>query len=87
MDLIILNEILKTIDVTKIASDEAFVKLMLNIHKLLNEAIGLIIEERPELAFRLYICAASQVNEILGEREKFADTISSYVNKATRRKI
>ena len=82
MDLVILNEILKTIDVTKISSDEAFVKLMLNIHKLLNEAIGLIIEEKPELAFRLYICAASQVNEILVEREKFADTISSYVYKA-----
>ena len=82
MDVILLNEILKTLDVSKIASDEVFVKLMLNIHKLLNEAIGLIASERPELALKFYICAASQVNEILVEREKFSETCSSYVYKA-----
>ena len=78
----ILNEIINSLDISKISSDEIFFKLILNIYKLLNEAIGLIAQEKPDLAFKLYICSASQVNEILIEREKFAESCSSFVHNA-----
>ena len=78
----ILNEIINSLDISKISSDEIFYKLILNIYKLLNEAIGLIAQEKPDLAFKLYICSASQVNEILIEREKFAEPCSSFVQSA-----
>ena len=77
-----LNEIINSLDIGKIASDDIFYKLMLNIYKLLNETIGLIAQERPELAFKLYICSASQVNEILIERDKFCESCSSFVYSA-----
>ena len=77
-----LYEIMGSLDISKISSDEIFYKLMLNIYKLLNEAIGLIAQERPELAFKLYICSASQVNEILIEREKFTEPCSSFIHTA-----
>ena len=78
----ILNEIINSLDISKISSDEIFYKLILNIYKLLNEAIGLIAQEKPDLAFKLYICSASQVNEILIEREKFAESCSSFIHNA-----
>ena len=52
----ILNEIINSLDISKISSDEIFYKLILNIYKLLNEAIGLIAQEKPDLACKLYIC-------------------------------
>ena len=77
-----LNSIINSLDISKISSDEIFYKLMLNIYKLLNEAIGLIAQETPELAFKLYITAASQVNEILIEREQLAESCSSFILSA-----
>ena len=78
----ILNEILNSLDIDKITSDEIFYKLMLNIYKLLNEAICLIAQEKPELACKFYICSANQVNEILIERDKFSDSCSTFINNA-----
>ena len=77
-----LNSIINSLDISKISSDEIFYKLMLNIYKLLNEAIGLIAQETPELAFKLYITAASQVNEILIERDQLAESCSSFILSA-----
>ena len=77
-----LNNIINSLDISKITNDEIFYKLMLNIYKLLSETIGLIAQEKPELAFKLYICAASQVNEILIERDKLAESCSSFIHNA-----
>jgi hypothetical protein len=77
-----LNEIINSLDINKISSDDIFHKLMLNIYKLLNEAIGLIAQEKPELAFKFYICSASQVNEILIERDKFSESCSTFIYNA-----
>ena len=77
-----LDEIVKSLDIIKISNDEIFYKLMLNIYKLLNEAIGLLTQEQPDLALKLYICSASQVNEILVERDKFGESCSSFVHNA-----
>ena len=78
----ILNDIIKSLDISKVSSDEIFYKLMLNIYKLLNEVIGLIVQEKPELAFKLYICSACQVNEILIERDKFSESCLNFIYNA-----
>ena len=43
---------------------------MLEIYKLLNEIISLIKENWPEVALKLYLVSASQVNSILSEKKK-----------------
>ena len=77
-----LKSIIKTIDITKITSDDIFYKLMTNIFKLLNEAIGLISQENIDIGFKLYIYCASLVNEITIEKEKFSEACLSFTNKA-----
>ena len=76
------DEIVYAFDLNNLSSDELFVKLMLNVYKLLNEAIGLIAQENQELAFKLYIYAASQVNEVFIERDKFSDNCSFFIRNA-----
>jgi vacuolar protein sorting-associated protein 35 len=77
-----LNNLVNYMDLGKISDDEAFCKLMLNIYKLLNETITLVAQEIPELALKLYSSAATQVNEILVEPEKFSDICLNYLNCA-----
>ena len=55
---------------------------MINIFKLLNEAIGLISQENIDIGFKLYIYCASLVNEITIEKEKFSEACLSFINKA-----
>mgnify|MGYP002624545764 CR=1 FL=1 len=77
-----LNNLVNYMDLGKISNDETFTKLMLNVYKLLNEAITLVAQEIPELALKLYSSAATQVNEILVEQEKFSDICLNYINSA-----
>ena len=77
-----LLEIVNSLKINKIENDEIFYKLMTNIYKLLNEAIGLIAQERPEFAFKLYITSATQVNEILIDREKFSENCLLFISSA-----
>ena len=77
-----LNNLVNFMDLGKISNDEAFSKLMLNVYKLLNETITLVAQEIPELALKLYSSAATQVNEILVEPEKFSDICLNYLNCA-----
>ena len=78
----ILNKLKNLLDLSKITSDEIFYKLMINIYKLLNEAIGLIVLTCPEIAFKLYVLSASQANEILIEKEKFSESCAAFINNA-----
>ena len=55
---------------------------MLNIYKLLNEIITLIEETNPELAFKLYLLSASQVNSIQSVKNKFQEAWLSFMNSA-----
>lgn len=77
-----LNSLTNYMDLGRISNDEDFCKLMLNIYKLLNEAIILVAQEIPELALKLYSSAATQVNDILIEPEKFSDICLNYLNSA-----
>jgi len=77
-----LKNLVNYMELGKISNDEDFIKLMLNIYKLLNEAIILVAQEIPELALKLYSSAATQVNEIFVEPEKFIDICLNYLNSA-----
>ena len=77
-----LNQIVNSLNISKITDNEFFYKLMLNNYKLLNEAINLIAQENNEIAYKLYIYGASLVNEIIIEKEKFSESCLSFINKA-----
>ena len=55
---------------------------MLEIYKLLNEIITLIKENWPEVALKLYLVSASQVNSILSEKKNFEEACASFMNGA-----
>ncbi len=73
---------LELIDISKIDSDDIFFKLLLEIYKLLNETITIINELNQEMAFKLYLQAASQVNSINSDRQNFEEACASFINAA-----
>ena len=73
---------IETFDVNKIEDNETFNKLMLSIYKLLNEIITIIEETNPELAFKLYLLSASQVNTIQSDRNNFEESCDFFMNAA-----
>ena len=76
------KESIETYNISKIENGEAFYKLMIDIYKLLNEIISLIKENWPEVAMKLYLVAASQVNSILSEKNNFEEACASFMNGA-----
>ena len=76
------KNIINSLDITKVESDEIFFKLMLNLYKLLTEIIDLISQEQPELAFKLFLQSASQVNSISCNKEKFQDSCTNFIKNA-----
>ncbi len=78
----IFNMNLELIDISKIDSDDSFFKLLLEIYKLLNETITIINELNQEMAFKLYLQAASQVNSINSDRQNFEEACASFINAA-----
>ena len=71
-------------DMDKIENDEGFYKLMLEVYKLLNDVINLIGDNYPELAFKLFLLSASQVNSIQSDRNNFEEACSSFMNAAVK---
>ena len=76
------KEIIDSLDIAKIENDDIFLKLMLNIYKLLTETIDLISQEQPEMAFKLFLQSASQVNSISCNKEKFQDSCTTFIKNA-----
>lgn len=76
------DKVINSIDVSKIENDDIFYKLMLNVYQLLNEIISTIGQENPEMAFRLYLTAASQVNSIRSAKQTFEEACASFLNAA-----
>ena len=76
------KESIETYNISKIENGEAFYKLMIDIYKLLNEIISLIKENWPEVALKLYLVSASQVNSILSEKKNFEEACASFMNGA-----
>ena len=65
-----IKNIIESLNITKIENDNIFVKLLKNAHKLLIETIDLISQEQPEMAFKLFLFSASQVNFQLIAKKK-----------------
>ena len=74
--------IIESLDISKVQNDDIFYKLILNIYKLLTETIDLISQEQPELAFKLFLQSASQVNSISCNKEKFQDSCANFIKNA-----
>ena len=74
------QESINTYDISKIENDEAFYNLMVSNYKLLNEIISLIKETAPEIALKLYLVCASQVNSIQSDKKQFEEECSSFLN-------
>ena len=74
--------IIESLDISKVQNDDIFYKLILNIYKLLTETIDLISQEQPELAFKLFLQSASQVNSINCNKEKFQDSCTNFIKNA-----
>ena len=55
---------------------------MLNVYKLLNETISIITEDNPEIAFKLYLTSAAQVDSIQSDRNNFEEACASFINAA-----
>jgi vacuolar protein sorting-associated protein 35 len=77
-----IKESIEAFDLSKIENDEAFYNLMLEVYKLLNDIITLIAENSPEMALKLYLLSASQVNTIQSDRNKFEEACASFMNAA-----
>ena len=86
----ILNVVLKLLKlkeknnckISKIENNEAFNKLMLDTYQLLSEIITIIEETNPELALKLCLLSASQVNTIQSDRNNFEESCNSFINAA-----
>ena len=77
-----INNIIESLDISKVENDDIFIKLMLNLYKLLTETIDLISQEQPEMAFKLYLESSSQVNSINCNREKLEESCLMYIKSA-----
>ena len=77
-----IRQIIQSLDISKIQNDEIFLKLLLNIYKLLTETIDLISQEQPEIAFKLFLQSASQANSISCNNEKFQDSCLTFIRNA-----
>ena len=69
-------------DISKIENDEIFIKLNINIYKLLTETIDLISQEQPQMAFNLFLYAASQVNSINCNKEQLEESCATFIKNA-----
>ena len=76
------KEIIESLDIKRVENDEIFVKLMINIYKLLTETIDLISQEQPEMAFKLFLQSASQVNSISCNKEKLQESCTTFIKNA-----
>jgi len=70
------------IDISQIDSNETFHKIMFQFYTLLNEVISNITQLNPELGFKIYLNAASQVNTIQTAKENFSESCASFLNAA-----
>ena len=77
-----IKDIIESLDISKIENDEIFIKLILNVYKLLTETIDLISQEQPEMAFKLYLQSSSQVNSINCNREKLEESCLMFIKSA-----
>ena len=62
-----IKEIIEKTNIEQIDSGETLYKVLVRIYSLLNETLTLISQDSPEIALRLYLLAASQVNSIKSE--------------------
>ena len=76
------KEIIESLDIGRIENDEIFYKLMANIYKLLKEILDIISQEQPELGFKLYLNASSQLNSINCNKEKFQKLSINFIKTA-----
>ena len=77
-----LKSIIESLDISKIENDEIFIKLNINIYKLLTETIDLISQEQPQMAFNLFLYAASQVNSINCNKEQLEESCAAFIKNA-----
>jgi vacuolar protein sorting-associated protein 35 len=77
-----IKKIIDSLDIRKIENDEIFVKLIINVYALLTETIDLISQEQPELAFKLFLQSASQVNSISCNKEKLEESYITFIRNA-----
>ena len=76
------KQIIDSLDISKTVNDEIFLKLILNIYKLLTETIDLISQEQPQVAFNLVLQSASQATSISCNKEKFEESCTIFINNA-----
>ena len=76
------KNIMESLNITKIENDDIFVKLLRNVYKLLTETIDLISQEQPEMAFKLFLHSASQVNSINCNKEKLEESCIMFIKNA-----
>ena len=76
------QEIVNSLDITKVENDEIFCKIMTNNYKLLNEILDLIAQEQPLIAYKLFLYATSQANSIKAVKEKFQETCMNFIKNA-----
>ena len=74
--------IIESLDISKIETDEIFIKLINNIYKLLTETIDLISQEQPVMAFNLFLQSASQVNSINCNKEQLENSCITFIKNA-----
>jgi vacuolar protein sorting-associated protein 35 len=77
-----LKSIIESLDISKIENDEIFIKLNINIYKLLTETIDLISQEQPQMVFNLFLYAASQVNSINCNKEQLEESCATFIKNA-----
>ena len=76
------KKIIESLDIGRVQNDEIFLKLLLNIYKLLTETLDMISQEQPEMAFNLFLQSAAQVNSINCNKEKFEESCCIFINSA-----
>ena len=76
------KDFIKFLSMEQLGDNENVTDFILNIHHKIDEIIKVVNTAYPELALRLYLVAAANLNQMKLSQEKFFDLYKYYVNTA-----
>ena len=76
------KDFIKFLSMEQLSDNDSVTDFILNIHHKIDEIIKVVNTAYPELAFRLYLVSAANLNQMKLSQEKFFDLYKYYISTA-----
>ena len=76
------KDFIKFLSMDQLSDNDSVTDFILNIHHKIDEIIKVVNTTYPELAFRLYLVSAANLNQMKLSQEKFFDLYKYYISTA-----